>query len=130
MDTMASEDTYNAAIGRWFLAGTQPGTHCIARILYQITPDEDESQLDLKLNFVTNPATIATGLFTFDVEAVATVMSQGADIPYTDEVLISFFVGDTLSGPDQANAGSFTVQAKSSVDADFEVLSVTLNTYY
>ena len=130
IDTMAPQTTYDSAIGRWYLAGTQPGTHCIARILYQITPDEDESQLDLRLNFVTNPDTIATGLFTFNVEAVATVMSQGADIPYTDEVLISFFVGDTLFGPDQANAGSFTVQAKSSVDADFEVLSVTLNTYY
>jgi hypothetical protein len=129
LDTMAAQTTYVPAEGRFFLAGTQPGTFHTCRILYRVTPDEDESQLDLRLTFICNPTSINAGLITFNVGAIATVMSQGAGIAYEDEALISFYCGDSLFGPDQANAGSFTVQGKSTVDADFEFLSVTLTSH-
>ena len=53
-------------------------------------------------------------------------MTQGAENTYSDEILVSFFVGDTLNGDTLDHAGSFHVQLKSSVDADLEVLGITL----
>ena len=108
------------------LAGLEDGSFCTVRILYNMTPEVDESSSQVRLHFSTNASAQATGLTEFTIEAQSLVMSQGAQETYSDENLISFFVGDTLSGLTEADAGSFHIQVKSSVESDLEILGVTL----
>ena len=108
------------------LAGLDEGSFVTVRLLFRVDPEVDESSADVRLHFNTNAATAAGGLDHFHIETQALTMTQGADIFYSDENLITFFVGDTLSGDTVADAGSFHVQVKSSVEADVEVLGVTM----
>lgn len=108
------------------LAGLPAGAFVTVRFLGIITPEVDESQATARLHFLTNSATQATGLTEFSVETQAITMTQGAQQSYQDEILITFFVGDTLAGETLEDAGSFHVQVKSSVEADLEVLGVTM----
>ena len=108
------------------LAGLEDGSFCTVRILYNMTPEVDESSSQVRLHFSTNQSAQATGLSEFTIQAQSLVMGQGAQETYSDENLISFFVGDTLSGSTEADAGSFHVQVKSSVESDLEILGVTL----
>lgn len=108
------------------LAGLDEGSFVTVRLLFRVDPEIDESSADVRLHFNTNAATAAGGLDHFHIETQALNMTQGADIFYSDENLITFFVGDTLSGDTVADAGSFHVQVKSSVEADMEVLGVTM----
>jgi hypothetical protein len=117
---------YDATEDRFSCAGLKTGTHCIVRVLLRCDPEEDESQLDIRLNFVTNSSTFPTGLEGFQIETVMLSMSQGADQFYSDEDLISFFVGETLKGDGWDDAGHFTVEAKSTVPATVEVMGLTL----
>lgn len=109
------------------LAGTDAGSFGRVRVLVRFDPEIDESQLDLRLTFTTNAAAQATGLTEFSIEKQGLVMTQGADIFYSDEALITFFVGDTLEGATVADAGTVRVQARSSVAGTLEVLGVTLD---
>lgn len=108
------------------LAGLEDGSFVTVRLLFRVDPEVDESSADVRLHFNTNAATAAGGLENFYVETQALNMTQGANIQYSDENLITFFVGDTLSGSTIADAGAFHVQVKSSVEADMEVLGVTM----
>ncbi|BAQ92775.1 hypothetical protein [uncultured Mediterranean phage uvMED] len=108
------------------LAGLENGSFCTVRILYKLTPEIDESSSQVRLHFSTNSATQANGLTEFTIESQSLVMSEGANQDYSDENLISFFIGDTLSGDTEEEAGSFHVSVKSSVEADLEILGVTL----
>ena len=108
------------------LAGLEDGSFVTVRLLFRVDPEVDESSADVRLHFNTNAATAAGGLENFYVETQALNMTQGANIQYSDENLITFFVGDTLSGSTLADAGAFHVQVKSSVEADMEVLGVTM----
>jgi len=108
------------------LAGLESGSFCTVRILYNMTPEIDESSSQVRLHFSTNAAAQASGLTEFTIQAQSLVMTQGAQEAYSDENLISFFVGDTLSGLTEAEAGSFHVQVKSSVESSLEILGVTL----
>ena len=117
-------DTHGA--NHFSLAGLENGSFCNVRILYNMTPEVDESSSQVRLHFSTNAAAQASGLTEFTIEAQSLVMSQGAQETYSDENLISFFVGDTLSGLTEVEAGSFHIQVKSSVESDLEILGVTL----
>jgi len=108
------------------LAGLEKGSFCTVRILYKLTPEIDESSSQVRLHFSTNNAAQSTGLTEFTIESQSLVMNNGANESYSDENLISFFVGDTLAGATEAEAGSFHVSIKSTVEADLEVLGVTL----
>ena len=108
------------------LAGLESGSFCTVRILYKLTPEIDESSSQVRLHFSTNASAQASGLTEFTIESQSLVMGEGANQSYSDENLISFFIGDTLSGDTEANAGSFHVSVKSSVEADLEILGVTL----
>lgn len=108
------------------LAGLEDGSFVTVRLLFRVDPEVDESSADVRLHFNTNTATAAGGLDHFHVETQALNMTQGANIQYSDENLITFFVGDTLSGSTLADAGSFHVQVKCSVEAEMEVLGVTM----
>lgn len=107
------------------LAGLESGSFGFVRILFNLTPEVDESSAQVRLHFNTNSATSASGLTEFTTEAQALVMTQGAELSYSDEQLITFFVGDTLGGLDLETAGSFHIQVKSSVEAQLEVQGVT-----
>jgi hypothetical protein len=108
------------------LAGTKPGTSCIVRSVFRFEPDTDETDLDMRLHFTTNTATQGTGLTNFNIEKQALVMTVGAAVTYSSETLISFFVGDTLSGLTTADAGSFCVEVNGTTDGTLEVLGLTV----
>ena len=117
---------YDINNDRFSLAGMQDGSHCIVRVLLRCDPEEDESQLDIRLRFQTNPTTAAGGLTEFSIQTIMLSMTQGAGIWYSDEDLISFFVSDSLSGTTWDNAGSFIVEARCTVACTIEMLGLTL----
>ena len=91
-------------------------------------PDEDNTTLDVQLKFTTNTATQGTGLTNFTVlKENALIMQVGGEQQYISENLFSFFVGTTLEGTTQSNAGSFRIEVIPSNDGDLEVLAVTVN---
>ena len=110
------------------LAGLSSGAACIVRTALAFNPDEDNTNLDVQLRFTTNTATQGTGLTNFTIKKEqAIIMNEGADQQYISENLFSFFVGTTLEGTDQSNAGTFRVEVVPSNDGELEVLAVTVN---
>ena len=126
-DMAGLSNIYDSTNKVWSCAGMNAGSHGIVRILTKVNPETDESILKLRLNFTTNAATSTPA--SFAIEAIATSMTQGAGIDYSDELHISYFTGTTLEGTTVANAGSFTVEAQCSVDATIETLAVTHYVY-
>jgi len=118
---------YDATNKVFSCAGMNTGSHGFVRILTKVTPETDESILKLRLNFTTNAATSSPA--SFAIEAIATSMTQGAGIEYSDELHISYFTGATLEGTTVANAGKFQVEAQCSVDATIETLAITHYVY-
>ena len=57
----------------------------------------------------------------------ALIMQVGGEQQYISENLFSFFVGTTLEGTTQSDAGSFRIEVIPSSDGDLEVLAVTVN---
>ena len=108
------------------LAGLSSGSSCIVRSVFRFEPDTDETDLDMRLHFTTNTATQGTGLTNFNIEKQALVMTVGAAVTYTSETLISFFVGETLSGVTTADAGRFCVQVNGTTDGTLEILGLTV----
>ena len=110
------------------LAGLSSGAACIVRTALAFNPDDDNTNLDVQLRFTTNTATQGTGLTNFTIKKEqALIMNEGADQQYISENLFSFFVGTTLEGTDQSNAGTFRVEVVPSNDGELEVLAVTVN---
>ena len=110
------------------LAGLGSGASCIVRTALAFNPDDDNTNLDVQLKFTTNTATQAGGLTNFTIKKEqALIMNEGADQQYISENLFSFFVGTTLEGTTQSNAGSFSIEVIPSSDGDLEVLAVTVN---
>ena len=118
-------DLWNSSTDTYSLAGLDDGSFASIRVLCRVNPEVDESSASIRLNFQTNAATQAE-LPSFQVESQLFNMTQGADIWYSDEENISFFVANSLSGSTIAEAGSVTIEIKSSVDAQVEVLAYTL----
>ena len=110
------------------LAGLSSGASCIVRTALGFNPDDDNSNLDIQLKFITNTATQGTGLTNFTIKKEqALIMNEGAGQQYISENLFSFFVGTTLEGTTQSDAGSFSVEVIPTSDGDLEVLAVTVN---
>ena len=110
------------------LAGLSSGASCIVRTALAFDPDEDNSNLDIQLKFTTNTATQGTGLTNFTIlKENALIMQVGGEQQYISENLFSFFVGTTLEGTTQSDAGSFRIEVIPSSDGDLEVLAVTVN---
>ena len=125
-DAQKAIGIFNSGANRFSMAGLDDGSNIVMRTLVRLRPDVDEGSASIRLNFTTNPTTQAGGLSNFVIESQLFNMTQGADIDYQDESVITAFVGNTLSGVDIANAGSFTVEINSTVDTDLEVLAFTL----
>ena len=110
------------------LAGLGSGASCIVRTALAFNPDDDNTNLDVQLKFTTNTATQAGGLTNFTIKKEqALIMNEGADQQYISENLFSFFVGTTLEGTTQSDAGSFRIEVIPSNDGELEVLAVTVN---
>ena len=110
------------------LAGLGTGASCIVRTALAFDPDDDNSNLDIQLKFTTNTATQGTGLTHFTIKKEqALIMNEGADQQYISENLFSFFVGSTLQGTTQSNAGSFNIEVIPTSEGELEVLAVTVN---
>ena len=88
-------------------------------------PDEDEGQLETRLLF--NRHSGATPSGDFSIEEVSLSMQGGADVPYTSEPMLSFFVGDTIDTNAVGDAGKCRFQVKSTVAG---VLSMRALTWY
>lgn len=110
------------------LAGLDAGSTVIVRIAAQFDPDVDNTNLDFKLEFTTNPTTQGFGVTNFSViREQALICNEGADQPYISETLINFYVGNSLSGLTTADAGKFSLHARASDEGDFEMMALTIN---
>lgn len=112
------------------MAGHDEGSFDSFRIVMNVTPDENESALDLRLVYVTNPTSTAGGLSSFELSRRTLTFIDGADITYNHQEIFSFYAGDTLKDEDSENAswdnsGFFFVEARPNVEMDFELLSMT-----
>ena len=125
-DAQKALGIFDAADNRFSMGGLDSGSNIVMRTLVRLRPDVDEGSASLRLNFTTNPTTQAGGLTNFTIESQLFNMTQGADIDYQDESIITAFVGTTLDGVDIASAGSFVMEVNSTVDTDLEVLAFTL----
>ena len=138
MPTIMSDVSTNPYVGsgatigtgqtEFSLAGLSSGASCIVRVALAFNPDEDNTNLDIQLKFTTNTATQGTGLTNFvTLKENALIMTTGGDQQYISENVFSFFVGTTLEGTTQENAGSFSIEVIPSNDGELEVLAVTVN---
>ena len=110
------------------LAGLDDGSTVIVRIASQFNPDIDNTNLDFKLEFTTNPTTQGYGTTNFSItREQALICNEGADQNYISETLINFYVGSSLSGLTTQTAGSFNIQARASDEGDFEMMALTIN---
>ena len=110
------------------LAGLDDGSTVIVRIASQLNPDIDNTNLDFKLEFTTNPTTQGYGTTNFSItREQALICNEGADQNYISETLINFYVGSSLSGMTTATAGTFNIQARASDEGDFEMMALTIN---
>ena len=116
---------FDAADNRFSMAGLDDGSNILMRAVVRLRPDVDEGSASLRLSFTTNTATqpFLTG---FPIETQLFNMTQGADIDYSDEAIVTAFIGPTLSGSTIADSGSFILEINSTVDTDLEVLAFTL----
>ena len=125
-DAQKAIGIFNSATNTFSMAGLDDGSNIVMRTLVRLRPDVDEGSASIRLNFTTNPTTQSGGLTNFVIESQLFNMTQGADIDYQDESIITAFIGTTLDGVDIANAGSFVMEVNSTVDTDLEVLAFTL----
>ena len=110
------------------LAGLDDGSTVLVRIASQFNPDIDNTNLDFRLNFTTNPTTQGYGTTNFSItREQALICNEGADQNYISEIVMNFYVGSSLSGLTTTTAGSFNVSARASDEGDFEMMALTIN---
>jgi len=111
---------FDSTTNTFSLAGLDAGSNMVMRTLIRLRPDTDEGAASLRLSFAPNAGS------PFAIESQLFNMTQGADVDYQDESIITAFAGSNLAGATKELAGSFTVEVKSTVDTDLEVLAFTL----
>jgi len=87
-------------------------------------PDIDEGQLESRILFTRH--TGATPNTDFSIEEVTLGMNSGADIEYTAEPALSFFIGDTIDTNGVNDSGTFKFQIKSDVPGILHTRALTL----
>lgn len=119
----ALADPYDDSTQYFSLEGLSLESSVIFRASMTFEPDEDEGQLDARLNFQrhtgTDPST------DFQIEDVALSMSQGADLEYPAEPSLTFFVGDTIDTNGAGDAGKCKFQIKASVPGTVRMRALT-----
>ena len=112
------------------LAGQDVGSYDTFRIDLNVTPEENESALTLRLKFMYNVSSqISTGLSALELERRTITFQDGAGVSYRQSELFQFFAGDTLKdtdsdNPSWDNSGFYFVEAYPNVQMDCEVLSM------
>ena len=111
-------------------AGQSEGSFDSFRIVFNVTPEENESALDIRLVFMANPTTQLGGLSTFELSRRTLTFIDGADITYEHQETFAYYAGDTLKdlaeeNPSWDQSGFFFIEARPNVDMDFELLSMT-----
>lgn len=86
-------------------------------------PDVDESVLETRLLFNRHSGTSPSQ--DFSIEEVTLNMTQGADVEYSAEPMLSFFVGDTIDTNGAGDAGRCRFQVRSSVEGTLRVRALT-----
>ena len=120
----AAEPTpYDSSTNLFKLDGLTLESSCQFRASMSFEPDEDEGQLEARLLFNRHSGTTPSD--DFSIESVALTMSQGADIEYPAEPLLSFFVGDTIDTNAPGDAGKCKFQVKSSVPGTIRMRALT-----
>ena len=105
------------------LEGLSIRAHANFRASLTFEPDVDESQLETRLIFNRHSGTTPNDQF--PIADVSLIMSQGADIEYDAEPMLSFFVGDTIDTNAPGDAGSCTFQVRSSVEGTLRMRALT-----
>ena len=95
------------------------------RASMSFTPEADEGQVETRLLFTRHSGTTPSS--NFSIEDTSLEMFQGADIPYTAEPYLSFFVGDTIDTNGVGDAGTCKFQIKANVEG---VLNLRALTWY
>lgn len=96
------------------LEGLTTHSSCNFRSSMAFVPEIDEGQLSTRLLFTRHSGTSPST--DFAIEEVTLAMSQGADIMYAAEPMLSFFVGDTIDTNGVGDAGTCRFQVKSTVE--------------
>ena len=116
-------DPFDDATNIFTLEGLTQESSVQFRASMSFEPDEDEGQLEARLLFNRHSGTTPSD--DFSIESVALTMSQGADIEYPAEPLLSFFVGDTIDTNGPGDAGQCKFQVKSSVPGTVRMRALT-----
>ena len=116
-------DPFNDATGYFSLEGLTLQSYVTFRASMAFEPDEDEGQLEARLNFQRHSGT--TPSEDFQITDVALAMSQGADLVYPAEPTLTFFVGDTIDTNGPGDAGNCKFQVKSSVPGTVSMFALT-----
>ena len=87
-------------------------------------PEDDEGQLESRILFERH--TGATPSNDFPIEEVTLSMQQGANIEYSAEPMLSFFVGDSIDTNAPGDAGRVRFQIKSDVQGTLRTRALTL----
>ena len=105
------------------LEGLDLHAHANFRACVTYEPDVDESQLETRLLFNRHSGTSPSD--DFSIEEVSLNMTQGADVEYTVEPMLSFFVGDTIDTNGVGDAGKCRFQVKASVEGTVRMRALT-----
>lgn len=119
----ALADPFNAATDHFSLEGLTIQSSVNFRASMTFEPDEDGGELDARLNFARHSGT--TPSTDFQIEDVALTMTQGADIEYPGEPLLTFFVGDTIDTNGAGDAGTCKFQLRSTVPGTVRMRALT-----
>jgi len=106
------------------LEGLSLSSFCSFRASMVFTPDEDEGQLETRILFNRHSGT--TPSIDFSIEEVSLNMSNGADVAYSTEPTLTFFVGDTIDTNGAGDAGKLRFQVKSTVPGVISMKALTL----
>ena len=106
------------------LEGLDTTSFATFRASMTFEPQEDEGQLESRILFERHTGT--TPSVDFPIEEVTLSMQQGANISYSAEPMLSFFVGDSIDTNAPGDAGRVRFQIKSNVQGTLLTRALTL----
>ena len=105
------------------LEGLTQSASCNFRASLTFEPDVDEAQLETRLLFNRHSGTTPSG--DFPIADVSLNMTNGADVEYDAEPMLSFFVGDTIDTNGVGDAGRCRFQVRSTVEGTLRMRALT-----
>ena len=121
--TDAVADPFDDGTQVFTLEGLSLSSSVNFRASMSFDPDEDEGILEARLLFNRHSGT--TPADDFAIEDVALTMSNGAELDYPAEPLLTFFVGDTIDTNGPGDAGKCIFQVRSTVPGTISMRALT-----